>query len=424
MTAAARPKQNKLRVCIDARLIEGESGGLEQVIVGLACGLSLLDSENEEYVFATYRGKDQWLRPHVSGPCRIFPVASATVLSETVSVIALAAYRLLLAFGYGTHRAIPALLIGDSLLSEMRVDVMHFTRQKAFLTRIPSLYHPHDLQHRHFPEFFSRTARAIRELRFQAFISQASLIPVASSWVRDDVINAYSIAAEKVQVVPLAPPLEAYPVPGARDMSQTRTRYALPAQFIFYAAQTWPHKNHVALLEALAAVRDRDGMLIPLICSGALNAYFPVIDEVRRRLGLERQVQFIGFVSPLELQCLYKMARAVVVPTKFEAGSFPVFEAFLAKTPVACSAVTSLPEQAGSAALFFNPDDPDSIARAITRLWSDAPLRQELIDAGTRRVAQFTWGKTAKLFRAHYRRVAKRALSVEDHELLSAAPTL
>ena len=59
-----------LRVCIDARLGEGQFGGVEQVVIGLAAALSRLDDGDEEYLFLTHPEHEDWLRPYLSGPCR------------------------------------------------------------------------------------------------------------------------------------------------------------------------------------------------------------------------------------------------------------------------------------------------------------------------------------------------------------------
>jgi hypothetical protein len=57
-----------LRVCIDSRLGSGISGGVEQVVIGLAAGLSRLDDGDEEYLFLTHPEEDDWIsRP--GGPC-------------------------------------------------------------------------------------------------------------------------------------------------------------------------------------------------------------------------------------------------------------------------------------------------------------------------------------------------------------------
>ena len=113
-----------------------------------------------------------------------------------------------------------------------------------------------------------------------------------------------------------------------------------------------------------------------------------------------------------------------MIPTKFEAASFPLWEAFSAGVAAASSNVTSLPEQAGDAALLFDPDSLDDMAAAIDRLWNDSALRRLLIERGRARVDAFRWDRTARTFRAHYRRLAGRPLSHEDQSLVASTPIL
>jgi glycosyltransferase involved in cell wall biosynthesis len=114
----------------------------------------------------------------------------------------------------------------------------------------------------------------------------------------------------------------------------------------------------------------------------------------------------------------------VAIPSLFESNSLPLFEAFQAGVAALCSNVTSLPEQAGDAAIVVDPRDTGAIASALERLWNDAPLRADLGERGRRQVARFTWDRTARHYRAVYRRLAGRALTDEDKAILNAPPLL
>ncbi|MGC1815242.1 MAG: hypothetical protein WA696_13965, partial [Solirubrobacterales bacterium] len=76
----------------------------------------------------------------------------------------------------------------------------------------------------------------------------------------------------------------------------------------------------------------------------------------------------------------------------------------------------------GDAGLLFDPDDTEQIADSVLRLWSDAKLRGELAERGRKRGELFDFDRTARLFRAHYRRVGQRPLSEEDRILLASPP--
>lgn len=420
-----------LRVCIDARLRGGAlSGGTESVILGLATGLSKLTGGAEEYLFLTYPEFADWIRPYLSGPCRILccsPGPWPTTVPVRISIDR--NFRPAAGEAWAKVRSLPSpvridLLRSEGTIENAGVEVMHFSFQDAFLTDVPSIYHPHDLQHLHLPEFFDARWLLYREILYRTFCYQARMVAPASSWVKHDLIRQYGLAEDKVHVVPLAPLVRVCGAPRPDELAATRRKFCLPEAFVFYPAQTWPHKNHIGLLEALALLRDQHGLAVPLVSTGHRNAFFPSIVARVTQLGLEDQVLFLGVVSHLELACLYRLCRCVVIPTRFEAGSFPLWEAFLAGAPAACSHVTSLPEQAGDAALTFDPNAPAQIAAAVHRLWTDAALREALAQRGRRRVDRFTWERTARHFRAHYRRIASRPLEEEDRELLSAPPLL
>jgi len=135
-------------------------------------------------------------------------------------------------------------------------------------------------------------------------------------------------------------------------------------------------------------------------------------------------VNFLGFISAEDLGCLYQLAHIVVIPTRFEAASFPLWEAFLAGVPAACSTVTSLPCQAGGSALLFDPNSIEEASDAMRRLWTDRALRLRLVADASINVARFDWARTARHFRALYRRLGGVHLTSEDRELLAAPPLL
>ena len=405
-----------LRVCIDARFGSGMFGGVEQVVIGVASGLSRLDDGGDEYLFLTHPEHEDWLRPYLKGPCRVLHPrlryarrrarAIRKGLAERIPVV-------------GPRLSVRS---SDGTIEEAGVDVVHFPFQDAFTTEIPSIYQPHDLQHLHLPELFSRWQIRRRETIYRTHCERAQAVVTMTSWGRQDFIDSYDLPADKVWVVPGASVLPEYPEPSPADLEEMRAKLPLPDRFLLYPAQPWPHKNHDRLLDALAAVRDRTGTAIPLVCSGARAGDFDRVRGRARQLGLERATFFPGFVSPTELRGLYELATALVFPSRFEGWGLPVCEAFSAGLPVASSSATGLPDLVGDAGLIFDPESTDQIADAVERIWTDQDLRHTLAERGRKRDELFSWDRTARLFRAHYRRIAGRRLAEEDRILLAAPP--
>jgi glycosyltransferase involved in cell wall biosynthesis len=413
-----------LRVCLDARLEDGQAGGIQQFIMGLASGLSSLRDGDEEYLFLSFPGRRAWLEPHLSGPARTQDVAATSGDSAprwqrlARAVVPTAAIdRTFLG------RLAPAVVPkSDGTAETAGAEVMHFTLQNGFLTGLPSIYQPYDLLHEHLPQYFTPYQLKWRRTFYGRLSAAARAVVVMSTWVKEDVVARLGVPAEKVLVVPWAPVTEEYPEPREVDLAQARTTLQLPERFALYPAQTFPHKNHLGLVDAVAQLRQSTGLVLPVVCPGKKSEHFGAIQRRIRALGLDHTVVFPGFVTPLQLRALYKLATCLVFPSLFEGGGMPVFEAYAAELPVACSNVTCLPRQAGGAALLFDPRDPASIAVALERLWTDGEVRQELVRRGSARVRLFSWERTARIYRALYRQLAGRSLTPEDRELLAAPP--
>ena len=417
------PRGRGLRVVVDARLRSAEGGGVASVIIGLASGLSCLEDGNEEYLFLVREGQDAWLRPFVDGPCRTLEQAEASSLRRRLrSKLADAAPIVRSAWWRLPTRVTGALNVPTStgLVEAAGADIIHFVNQTAFLTSIPSIYHPHDLQHVHLPQFFSPNVRAWRERHYKAFAEQASMVAVASAWTKRDVSRHLGIDDSKVVVVPWAPPLAAVSEPTPAEAASIAGRLRLPTRYLMYPARTWPHKNHGALIDAAALLRQRDGIDVSLVFTGYRTPEATALDARARRLGVEGLLTWTGFLAPQELRAVYALADGVIIPSLFEAASAPLWEAWVAGKPAACSSVTSLPDQAGDAAIVFDPTSVYDVADAMARLWTSEDVRVTLARRGTQRVAAFTWVRTARTFRAHYRRITGTAASDEDAELMSA----
>lgn len=412
-----------LRVCLDARLVSGASyGGVESVIIGLASGIAALSDGDEEYLFLAWPGHDGWLKPYLGGNSRLLdagppPVRRPESRPEWMRGLW---HRLSPWFGAA---AVPV-PESDGRVEASGAELLHFTKQDAFLTRLPSIYHPHDLQHLHLPQFFTPRQRQQRERLYRRFCGEATMVSVTSSWGKQDLIRHYGLPEDKVQIVALAPVVGAYAEPGAEELAALRARLGLPGEFLLYPAQTWPHKNHQGLVEALAVLARDHGIRPHLVFTGHRNAHADVVIRRARALGVESQLLFAGFVGPSELVGVYRLSRAVVVPSLFEAASGPMWEAFSLGIPVACSNVTSLPAQAGNAALVFDPTDSGAIAAAMRRLWTDPAFRRDLVARGKEQVRRFTWQRSARHFRAHYRRLLSRPMTDGDRGLLSEEPLL
>lgn len=429
--------KQRLRVAINAQLKpNGNSGGVITVLRALAA-LAHLEDGSEEYVFIGPHDAPDWLHSilppgqtvvrgpapvewsidrlepfkRVLGPLRPAARGLRRMLSTTMQTVESGAS------GFTSLKTF-APPPPKNFYEGLGCDVIHFPFQRYEPCGLPTVFNPHDLQHLHHPEFFTPAEIDLREMLYPAACRAAHTLAVASEFVKRDVVERYNIEPRKIQVIPWAPP----PLPEStltEDFPALRRKYGLSDRpFALYPAMTWEHKNHLRLLEALARLRERDGVIIPFVFTGYKTDFWPRIESRVHELGLTGQVNFLGMVAREELSTLYRAAQFVFVPTLFEAASAPLFEAWQHDAPVACSSVTSLPEQAAGAALLFDPFEVKAIARALARMATEENLRAELKSLGTRRLGDFSLERTAKAYRAVYRRAAGLMLGEEDRLLL------
>jgi glycosyltransferase involved in cell wall biosynthesis len=203
----------------------------------------------------------------------------------------------------------------------------------------------------------------------------------ASPYVVADLVKFWSIPAHAIHMIPIPPP--------ERHDSNDSILNDLPEQFILYPAAFWSHKNHENLLRAVRKLQET-GLTIPLVLVGAQVGIYATINKLIHSLNLQNQVHTLGHVSNSELTSLLKNAQVVVIPSLFEAMSLTVWDAQKLGTAVACSSVAPFPCQVGNTAQLFDPHDPESIASAISILWTNKSVRAGLSDAALTRTAGLT----------------------------------
>lgn len=413
----------KVVVAIEARVFSPEAaGGVSQVIMSLAQNLSRLADGEEEYVFIGWDGAQDWLGKFISGPCRLHLKSRGAwkdkVVKSAVGPALLKlqqARRTLMSWRSGSLDVV--LAQSDGTAEALGASVVHFPSQAAYLVDLPSIYHPHDLQHLHMPELFDAATLRWRAAAYQGFCQRAKYVAVESSWMKRDVAQKLGIAQSAITVCPILPPT--LPEPDSATMTDVRKMVDFE-KFIFYPAQTWPHKNHLQLIGALGFLKKRFGIAIPLICTGRKNEHFAKIAVKIDNEGLNDQVRFLNYVSDVELAAIYRMATAVVIPTLFESLSLPMWEAFAAGVPVTSSTVTALPEQLAGAGLLFDPRSTEGLGLAIKQLWESEALRVEFARKGTERLNQFSSSYMARHIRALYRSATNKGMNEEDFLLLRA----
>jgi glycosyltransferase involved in cell wall biosynthesis len=303
-----------------------------------------------------------------------FPI---TPFSETrkQQLRALAAYRLRM-------RQVDPFASEDILLAPIYVlALLHTSR--------PFAYTLHDLQERYYPKNFTRLQRTWRHQIHHALLARARRVICESRHVQTDIVRFFRVAEGKVTVMPAPPQTQFLLAQGGEQLAAARARLKLPERFLFYPAQFWAHKNHLRLIEAFAGVAAEVGDA-RLVLTGKPRDQYAAVMAAIEGSGLSEKVMHLGFLETADLQSVYQLATALVMPSLFESVSIPIYEAFQVGTPVAASDILAIPEQVGDAALLFDPASVASIKQAMLTLLRDPQAASALGARGKARMSAMT----------------------------------
>lgn len=285
--------------------------------------------------------------------------------------------------------------------------------------REPSVLVIHDLVPLHFPTAFPKAMlRAIRR-KAPRHAKRATICACMAEFIKDvDLKGQLGLPDAKIAVVRPAAPTD---FPQTTPAVEAAIRQRFPRPFLLYPAAFRPYKNHEALVEALAELHRRGHPDLDVVFTGA-GAMGDACRAAIERHGLKDHVHQLQFVSRAELAALYRQAFATVVPSLYEQGSFPVYEALHFGCPVACSNIPSLVEQnasIGDAMLYFDPRDASSLADAVTRILADREGVRSRQAAAKSSLWQRTWTAAASEWLLVLREAAARKRDERDSRLLS-----
>ena len=271
----------------------------------------------------------------------------------------------------------------------------------------------HDLQYLFYPDYFTRTKLTYLQTMMPRSAETARLVLTPSEYTRRTVIERLRIDPSVVVVVPHGIGLRVE-VPVAPDV---RDRHGLSGPFFLYPAATYPHKNHLVLIDAFARLLKvhPDASLVLTGPKGwqewktATEMEQRIGNEIHNR-GIDERVKRLGYVSSGDLEALYQEATAMVFPSKFEGFGAPILEAMARSCPVIAADATAIPEVVGTAGRLVSPDNAEEWFRAMCELIEDPEERTSLAKAGVERAADFDWTRSAGILEDSYRFVLETTL--------------
>ena len=211
------------------------------------------------------------------------------------------------------------------------------------------------------------------------------------------VVNSRTTARDVEGRLGVAPPRITVCYPGAPEW-QPRAREPQSGYFLFLGALE-PRKNIGVLLDAYERLLADEPSAPNLVLAGKTGPESKLIHARVADRPLAGRVQLPGYITSEQREQLFKGALAFVMPSHTEGFGMPVVEAMTAGVPVIAADRGALPEVAGRAARFFEPDDVDALTALLKAMITDTSMRLALTTAGIEQAKQFNWRSSAAVLR-------------------------
>lgn len=292
------------------------------------------------------------------------------------------------------------------ILHKNKVDLLHAPHFMLPLVRpCPSVVTIHDV----IPLIWKDDLGSrIGQLYYHGMISAATQLAdriiTDSKFSRDDIVRRLGVDPAKIRVIYPGISPEFRRISDSVQLERIRSKYQIENEYIVYAGIYKPRKNHAALLRAFQRFLPHEGNA-RLVLVGPLKKGEQELRRLADELGIANKVVFTGYVDDSELRAIYSAAKLYACPSLYEGFGFTVLEAMACETPIVCTPETSLPEVAGDAALYADPRSPEAFAHALRNVFTNASLRESLIEKGKMNLLRFRWANTARETLGVYRDV-------------------
>lgn len=251
----------------------------------------------------------------------------------------------------------------------------------------------HDLAFEHFKDHVDLLTCGYYRYFMPRYAHKAVRLATVSDFSKQDIINSYGVAADKIDVVyngsnELFKPLE--------KGEQAKVKYMFTGgnDYFIYAGALQPRKNIINLFLAFDEFKKKNPGSLKLVMAGRNWSYREAM-VVHAAMVHKDDVIFPGHLTRTDLSRLMAASMALIYVSLFEGFGIPIVEAMNCDVPVLTSNVSSMPEVAGDAGLFADPFSIHDISEKMEQIYCNESLRCDLIRKGKVQREKFTWQQTA-----------------------------
>lgn len=222
--------------------------------------------------------------------------------------------------------------------------------------------------------------------KYHAIMYATAFATISASTVRDLATYYPEVATRPTAVVPCAVS-EVFRPHSADEIAAFRAASGITKPYFLLVGRRDQHKNVALFFRAFSKLANCADYA--LVMAGTTQ---PLEPDLRAMAGDAEG--YAGFFTDEALSLVYSGAVALVYPSRHEGFGLPILEAMQSGCPVITCQNSSLPEVAGSAALYVGEDSVDEMQQALQAV-QQPEVREYLVKRGQQRAAHFSWWDSA-----------------------------
>ncbi len=291
------------------------------------------------------------------------------------------------------------------------VDVLHIPHfsgvpKVGFSKMVVTIY---DLAFTKFPDHRGVKISNYYLKRTKQAVENCQKVIAISKTTKKDLEKLLGVSSSKIDVTSLGVGSEFKPIKDSQLINRTIKKYLpIKENFILSVCTLEPRKNLPRLIKAYSMLSFDLQRKYKLVLIGGKGWNNREVFQTINDLNLKEKVYLPGYVLQEDLPYIYNAATVFAYPSLYEGFGLPVLEAMSVGLPVITSNISSLPEIAGKAAEFVNPQKEEEIASALKKILLSENYQKILKKKGLKQAEKFSWQKTARETIKIYEKLAKK----------------
>jgi D-inositol-3-phosphate glycosyltransferase len=256
----------------------------------------------------------------------------------------------------------------------------------------------------------------LRIISEQAIVASADRIVTSTDEGKNNLINLYSSAPEKIMVIPPGVDLEFF-----RPEDKQKARIALNLKdyrrILLFVGRLQPYKGLDLLLQSMANLPNLGTTLLLAVGGNSgKDDELAKMNLLAKELGIGNMVSFVGAVAHENMPNFYNAADICIVPSYHETFGMVALEALASGTPVIAARVGGLVTivKDGETGYLFDERSPETLATYLCLLMSENEIRNSMAIAARQSAMKYNWASTARQLLQVYR--SERELLLGDHQ--------